>query len=66
MPKRVKDVIKDLEKDGWEYIHTKGSHRKYRHHTKIGRVIVPGHLNDEVPRGLLTKIYKDAGLERNW
>ena len=33
---KVRDVIKELERDGWRLDRTRGSHRQYKHSTKPG------------------------------
>ena len=60
---KVRDIIRMLEQDGWVLKRTKGSHRQYKHPTKIGRVTLPGHPNDELPPGTLNSILKQAGLK---
>ncbi len=50
-----------LEKDGWEHISTKGSHRQFKHPVKKGRVTVNGALNDVLGQFLLNSIFKQAG-----
>jgi predicted RNA binding protein YcfA (HicA-like mRNA interferase family) len=62
MPIRVRDLLRLIESDGWFLVRTRGSHRQYKHGTKPGTVTVPGHLADEVARGTLKSILKQAGL----
>lgn len=31
---KVRDLIKEVEADGWQYIGAKGSHRHYKHGVK--------------------------------
>jgi predicted RNase H-like HicB family nuclease len=40
---------------------TDGSHRQFKHPTKIGRVTVSGKLSDNLAPGTLNSIYKQAG-----
>ena len=40
---KVRDVIKLIEADGWHLVVPKGSHRQYKHSTKLGRVTIAGH-----------------------
>jgi predicted RNA binding protein YcfA (HicA-like mRNA interferase family) len=61
---RVKDVIKLLEGDGWYLVRTKGSHRQFKHPSKLGLVTVSGKLSVDVPPGTLNSILKQAGLKR--
>ncbi len=52
-----------LEADGWYLVVTKGSHRQYKHPTKLGRVTIAGHPNDDLAPGTLNSIYKQAKLK---
>ena len=61
---KVKQIIKIIEQDGWYLARTKGSHRQYKHQTKIGLVTVPGKLSDELAPGTLNSILKQAGLKK--
>jgi predicted RNA binding protein YcfA (HicA-like mRNA interferase family) len=58
---KVKDVIKLLQKRGWEQVRMKGSHRQFKHPVKIGRVTVSGKLSDSLAPGTLSSINKQAG-----
>ncbi|MFM7276860.1 MAG: type II toxin-antitoxin system HicA family toxin [Microcystis aeruginosa] len=55
--------MKLLEKDGWFLVNTVGSHRQYEHPTKRGKVTVAGKLSDDVRKGTLASILKQAGLK---
>ena len=52
MPLTVREMIALLEKDGWYFVTQVGSHRKYRHASKIGSVTVAGNLATTCPSGL--------------
>jgi len=52
-----------LEDDGWYLVRTKGSHRQYKHFTKKGLVTIAGHVSDEMVKGTLNSILKQAGLK---
>ena len=60
---KVRDLIKMIEKDGWLYMYTTGSHRHFKHPEKPGKVTIPGHPSDEIPLGTLKSILKQAGLQ---
>lgn len=60
---KVRDMIKLLEWDGWELVRTKGSHRQFRHPYKKGLVTVPNHPGDDLAKGTLNSILKQAGLK---
>ena len=60
---KVKDIIKVIEEDGWYKVNTEGSHRQYKHATKKGRVTIAGKLSDDVQKGTLNSILKQAGLK---
>ena len=61
---KVRDVIKLVEADGWQYQKSEGSHRKYRHPTKAGRVIIAGHPSEEVKPKTLASVLRQAGISR--
>ncbi|MFH1015426.1 MAG: type II toxin-antitoxin system HicA family toxin [Chloroflexota bacterium] len=60
---KVRDIIKMIEEDEWYLIATRGSHRQYKHPTKVGRVTIAGHINHEVAPGTLNSILKQAKLK---
>jgi len=60
---KVREVIKILEKDGWIYTRTRGSHHQFKHPEKRGLVTVAGRGGDELAPGTLASIYKQAGLK---
>jgi len=60
---KVKDVIKMIEQDGWFMVRRKGSHSQYRHSYKKGLVTIAGRLNDDLAKGTLSSIFKQAGLK---
>lgn len=65
MPKRVREVIKEIESDGWYLLpQSDGSHRQFKRPEKKGRVTIAGHLNDELRPKTLARIYEQAKLER--
>lgn len=60
---QVRNLLKLLATDGWVQTSQRGSHRQFEHPTKPGKVTVPGHPGDEIPRGTLNGIRRQAGLE---
>jgi len=61
---RVRDVLRTSREDGWQEVRTKGSHRVLKHPAKPGIVVLSGNLGNDVPKGLLRAILKQAGLEK--
>jgi predicted RNA binding protein YcfA (HicA-like mRNA interferase family) len=59
---KVRDIIKEIEADGWYFVRWNGDHRIYRHSTKPGITVVPGRLNGDVRPGTLASIRRQAGL----
>lgn len=53
-------MIRLLEADGWRVMVTEGSHRQFKHPTKSGRVTVNGHLGEDMPKGTLASIKRQA------
>ena len=59
-----RELIAALEKAGFESVRQKGSHLRLRH--PDGRVVtVPVHPGQDISRGLLRKILRDAELTRD-
>tara|TARA_R110002072_G_scaffold238769_2_gene396374 strand:- start:294493 stop:294684 length:192 start_codon:yes stop_codon:yes gene_type:complete len=63
MATTVRDILKQLDNDGWMLVAQKGSHRQFKHATKSGRVTVAGKPNSVLPPGTLNSILKQAGLK---
>jgi predicted RNA binding protein YcfA (HicA-like mRNA interferase family) len=59
---KVREVIRRLEADGWCLVATSGSHRQFKHKAKPGRVTVSGHPGDDMPKGTLASVRRQAGL----
>lgn len=60
--KKVKEVIKMLEQDGWIMCsHNGTSHRQFKHPTRKGKVTVNGKLSDSLGQELLNSIWHQAG-----
>jgi len=54
---KVKDIIKIIEKDGWQLARISGSHRHYTHNIKKCIVMVPGKLCSDVAKGTKKKYF---------
>ena len=61
---KVREVIRLVEADGWRLVGFRGSHRQYPHPIKHGRVTISGHPGDDMPRGTLGAVLRQAGLAR--
>jgi predicted RNA binding protein YcfA (HicA-like mRNA interferase family) len=60
--KDSRDIIRQLEADGWFYIGATGSHHHFRHALKPGKVTVPHPRRDLHPK-TARSIYRQAGLQ---
>jgi predicted RNA binding protein YcfA (HicA-like mRNA interferase family) len=60
---KVREVIRHLNREGWVLVSTEGSHRQFKHSTKPGRVTVSGSLGDDMPKGTLASVKRQAGLK---
>ena len=60
---KVKEIIKIIEQDGWFMVRSKGSHRQFKHNNKEGIVTIAGNLNDDLAKGTLNSILKQARLK---
>lgn len=57
-----KELIKMIQKDGWQLKNVKDSHHHFVHPVKKGKVTVP-HPKKEIPRRTVDSILKQAGLK---
>ena len=64
MPLKVSEIVRLLERDGWQMRRVRGSHRQFRHPTKPGVVTVAGKPSTDVPLGTERSIFRQAGIER--
>lgn len=62
-PVNAKELIKILQKLGFEIVHQKGSHVRLKH-TNGRRTSVPVHSGEKVGVGLLLKILRDCNITR--
>jgi predicted RNA binding protein YcfA (HicA-like mRNA interferase family) len=62
---KYREIIKELEDDGWILERTVGSRQQFRHPTKPGTVTVPssGKLARDILSGTLSRMKRQAGLE---
>lgn len=61
---KVREAIAAVEADGWRLVASRGDHRQYKHPTKLGRVTIPGHPNDELHPKTRDSIFRQAGLRK--
>ena len=60
---KVATVLKHLRSDGWVLVTQRGSHRQFKHPSKVGRVTVAGKPSHDLAPGTLKSILRQAGLE---
>ncbi|MCE9590978.1 MAG: type II toxin-antitoxin system HicA family toxin [Planctomycetes bacterium] len=60
---KFRDVVKLIEAEGWRFLRQKGSHAHYVHPVRPGVVTLAGKPSDDVPKGTLNSILKQAGLK---
>lgn len=60
---KTKELIKFIEKEGWQIVRQSGSHIQLKHPTQKGTVTIPFHGNKDVPKWLENSILKQAGLK---
>jgi predicted RNA binding protein YcfA (HicA-like mRNA interferase family) len=61
---KYKEIVKKIADDGWYQVRQRGSHRSYKHPTKPGIITIAFHrLSDEIPKGTLSSILKQAGFK---
>ena len=61
-PVRPREVVRFLESLGFVQVRQRGSHKFFRH--ADGRTAtVPDHKSEDLGRGILAKILRDAGVK---
>ncbi len=60
---KIREIIRRMVDDGWYLARTQGSHRQFKHPLKKGIVTIAGQLNDDLAKGTLNSILKQAGLK---
>ena len=58
MEQNSRQIIRRLEKDGFELVKVTGSHHKFR---KNGKIVTVPHPKKDLPIGTVRAIYKQAG-----
>ncbi len=58
---KVSEIMELLKNDGWQLINQKGSHRQFKHPTKIGKVTLNAKPSDTLSQEVLNSIFKQAG-----
>ena len=59
---KVREVIRILEQEGWRRTRQSGSYRQFQHPKLPGTVTVAGARSDEIPRGTLASIWRQAHM----
>jgi len=60
---KIREIIGQIENDGWFLVRTRGSHRQYHHASKPGTVTVAGHPGQDLHPKTLNSILKQSGLK---
>ena len=60
---KVREVIRLIEADDWYQVAMRGSHRQFKHPTKLGRATVAGKPSEDVAPGTLNSILKQVGIK---
>jgi predicted RNA binding protein YcfA (HicA-like mRNA interferase family) len=62
VPLKVREVIKLLERNGWQHVRTSGDHRVFKN--PDGRItVVSGANGDDVRSGTFRAILRQTGIE---
>jgi predicted RNA binding protein YcfA (HicA-like mRNA interferase family) len=61
---KYREIVRMIERDGWIWKRSNGSHQIFRHPTKSGIVVVAYHGAKDIPEGTVKSILRQAGLDR--
>ena len=62
--RKVRDLIKQIEHDGWIQVAQRGSHRQFKHPSKPGKVTIAGAPSTMCIPKTLSSILRQAGLKK--
>jgi predicted RNA binding protein YcfA (HicA-like mRNA interferase family) len=60
---KYREFAREMRADGWRLEKQEGSHQKWVHPTKPGKVTIAGHANEDIPIGTLKAMRRQAGLK---
>lgn len=60
---KIKELLKLIEKDSWYQVVQRGRYRQFKHLTKTGCVTIAGKPSDDIDKGTLNSILKQAKLK---
>lgn len=60
---KVSEIIKKIKNLGWYQVRQKDSHRQFKNDNIKGLVTIAGKMSDEIDRGTLNSIFKQAGIK---
>ena len=60
---KIREIIRQIEDDGWFHMRTRGSHRQYHHATIPGTVTIAGQPGQDLHPKTLNSILRQAGLK---
>jgi predicted RNA binding protein YcfA (HicA-like mRNA interferase family) len=60
METNSRKILRMLQRDGWQIVRISGDHHILQHPEFDHTIVVP-HPKKDLPRGLVRRIYKDAG-----
>lgn len=61
---KARDVVRVLENLGFRFVRQKGSHAFYKHPVTSFSTLVPMHGGEDIGRGLLRSILREANISR--
>jgi predicted RNA binding protein YcfA (HicA-like mRNA interferase family) len=65
MVKKVREMIRMIEADGWFFVKQKGSHKQYKHPVKKGKITITDHgKNSDLDDRDVHSILKQAGIDK--
>ncbi len=59
------ELVRAIEKRGFKFSRSRGSHRIYRNPTSGKRTVVPFHRGKIIPPGTLLNILREAGISKD-
>ena len=62
---KTRDILRLVQDEGWYQVAQRGSHRRFKHPVKPGKVTIAGHPSEEMDEGTRKSIFHAASYRKN-
>jgi predicted RNA binding protein YcfA (HicA-like mRNA interferase family) len=62
---KTRDILRLVQDEGWYQVAQRGSHRRFKHPVKPGKVTIAGHPSEEMDEGTRKSIFHAASYRKD-